>query len=200
MPNLNDPTTKLFLTNYINSIYGGESQQTRDILSGLFGQGYESPLKNTEFLSNYLKGALTTGLPYKDQFRQESTGTINRSYDKASTNLKEMFAGKGTYRGGASSAAQIDLAGQRGGALAQNEANLNLQDINFREGAIAKLLGLEQLNLSEAGLNQNFLQSLIGGKNAADVNNFNIDQSKGDFWDLLPGLIQGGSNIIAAAA
>ena len=200
MPNLQDPTTKLFLTNYINSIYGGESQQTRGILDGLFGSGdqYSSPLKSADFLRDYLTNSLQTGLPFKDEFRQTSQGAINKSFNQAGTKLNESLAGRGNFRSGAGIAAQIGLAGERGSALAGNEANLNQQDINFRQNAIAQLLGLDQLSLSEAGLNQNFLQSLISGKTSADVNNFNVEQSKFNFADILPGLFQGVGQIGAA--
>lgn len=199
MPNLNDPITKLFLTNLINAQYGGSSQQTQDLLNNLFSNaGDSSALKNTEFLTTYLKDALTNGLPFKDQLRQTSSGTINTAFNTAGTRLSETLAGRGTLRSGIGSAAQIALAGERGKALASNEASLNTQDISFRENAIAKLLGIDQLNLSEAGLNQNFLQTLLSGKNAADVNNFNIEQNKFNLLDLIPGLFEGGAKIGAS--
>lgn len=188
--NLSDPIIKQAYKNYFTSSYGGESQQTNDLLSGIFNS------QNNNFdLRSFLESILTgdnSGLnALNNKISAISRGNINRSFNNAANTISENLVGKGLGRSGVSAGALVDLEGQRGTALAQDEANSAARKLSLTESAIYSLLGLDKLDLST-------FETLIGGKNAADVNNFNIEQSKFNFADLIPGLFESGGKIGAA--
>jgi hypothetical protein len=142
-------------------------------------------------LVNMLKGGYTGGLPYKDQLLQTTTGAINKQYNKASSNLADTLSAKGLGKSGIEVAAQGNLAGEQSTALNTATANLNQEDIQYRNQAIMNLLGL---NTAEGGYegqqSQQKLSALgeiLGGQISEDKLKAEEEQSNTDIWSKLLG-------------
>jgi hypothetical protein len=101
-----------------------------------------------DYLMKLLQGQSESGMPFKNQLLQTSTGAINNQYNKASQSMNDILSAKGLGKSGIGIAAQGNLAGEQSGALNQATAGINQQDIQYRNQAIANLLGL---NTSEGG-------------------------------------------------
>lgn len=121
------------MPNYLDRFYSGY----------LARAGQPEYLPEYSFLSSYLKGA-TGGMPFKDELLQTSTGAIRRRYDTASRDLASNLSARGVGGSGISLAAQNQLLGSEATALNEATSAINAQDINFRQNAIAQLLGLSQ--------------------------------------------------------
>jgi hypothetical protein len=136
------------------------AMQIRDKIQSLraadFDKYINAPVEDLpdyQFLAQYLKGGIEKGLPYKDQLLQTSTGAIRGQYDTASRNLADSLSSRGVGGSGIGLVAQNQLQGQESSALNQVTTNINAQDIQFRQDAIARLLGLSTSQASY-GLNQ----------------------------------------------
>ena len=131
-------------------LFTGQREYNMPDFSGLqnFANQGTQQLPMYQDLMNMLKGGYTGGLPYKDQLVQTATGAINNQYNKASQNLSSNLSAKGLGKSGIAIQAQGQLAGEQSGALNTATANLNQEDIQYRNQAIMNLLGLNQ---SEGG-------------------------------------------------
>lgn len=129
------------MANYLDSQYSG--------YLGRAGQPEYLPMY--DFLSNYLREGAEGGMPFRDQLRQNAEGTIRRQYDKAGRDLSSNLSSRGIGGSGISLVAQNELQTAESGALNEATANLNQQDIGFRQNSIAQLLGLSQAQGSYFG-------------------------------------------------
>lgn len=137
-------------SNVTNQVQGATSK-TQGNIDQITQSLLNSKIPNFDFLQNYLQGGAQNGMPFKDQLAQTSEGAINTQYNQAQQNMAQSLSGKGLGRSGIGIAAAQGLEGQRSGALNQATANLNQEDIAYRNNAIAQLLGL---STSQAGLTQ----------------------------------------------
>ncbi|OHE62139.1 MAG: hypothetical protein A2Z99_11010 [Treponema sp. GWB1_62_6] len=147
------------------------------------------------WLLQYLKGGAEKGMPYKADLLQTATGTIRGQYDTASRNLSDRLSSRGLGSSGVGLVAQNQLQGQESGAINQATAGINAQDIDYRQNAIAQLLGLSQAQagygLNQKGQSLGALEYLYGSKQQA--NEFMLDynqkqrQAEMQFWSSLLG-------------
>jgi len=147
------------------------------------------------WLLQYLKGGAEKGMPYKADLLQTATGAIRGQYDTASRNLADRLSGRGLGSSGIGLVAQNQLQGQESGAINQATAGINAQDINYRQNAIAQLLGLSQAQagygLNQKGQSLGALQYLYGSKQQANQFMLDYDQNQRQtemaFWGNLLG-------------
>jgi len=183
-----------FLQNYIDTIYGGKSQQTSDIFNNLTANGTENALggglQNSDMLSGVLQRIIAGEA---NPISQSMQSKVNRNFDRNIRGINENLAATGMSRSGAGSAIQAQAAGEAAGQVADAEAQLYNQ-------AILQLLGIDQLNLSERAQDINFMQSLMQGKANKDQQNLQEEANDFNFFrDFFPGLLQGGAQVGAAA-
>ena len=157
-------------------------------LSGDIGNYTKNPIQDYSWLSDYLKGGATSGMPFKDQLLQTSTGTINKQFDQASKSLNENLSAKGLGSSGIGINAQMGLAGQQAGALNQATSQLNQQDINYRNQAIAQLLGLD---VSQAQMTGQGLSLNLGQYNAQQQRDMQQQAQSSSFWGSIMGDVGG---------
>jgi hypothetical protein len=153
-------------------------------LQNFASQGTEQ-LPLYQYLSTLLQGGASGGIPYKGNLLQTSTGAINKQYNTASNKLSDTMSAKGLGKSGIGIAAQSNLAGEQSGALNQATANINQEDINYRNQMISNLLGL---NASEGGYEGqqkqqklSALSQLLGGQLEEDK----MDDTSDIFESLL---------------
>lgn len=116
------------------------------------------------YFTDLFKSAIEKGDPNQDIYRQNILGGINKSFDTGQRNLKETLAQSGLSRSGVAAQQAIDLEGGRNAAAGQAELGLATQDQAYREQALSKLLGLQEMGLRELGSNRNYslaLQQLL---------------------------------------
>ena len=191
--------TNFALRNYINSIYGGQSQQTDDVFNTLTNGGTRDltpsglDFGNNQIIVDYMKDIIA-GNP--NPITQTATANINKSFDKRADEINQSVVGRGLSRSGVGSLIQSELEGQRAGAIGGTNADILQNAINT---LLATTSDENRLRLSERSQDLGFISNLISGKGNADIRNFQEQQSEFNFFrDLLPGLIQGGSQIGAA--
>lgn len=122
------------MPNYLDNFYSGYLSRA----------GQPGALPEYDFLSSYLKSGASGGMPFKDQLLQASTGAIKKRYGTASRDLASNLSARNIGGGGVSLVAQNELLASESGAINDATSQINAQDINFRQNAIAQLLGLSQ--------------------------------------------------------
>jgi hypothetical protein len=156
------------------------------------------------YFTDMLKKQMETGDPNQALYRQNAQTQVNKGVDTSGERLKEQLAQSGMSRSGVATGAMANLEMGRSDALGNVETQLAAKDEAFRKDALAKLLGLQELGLSEMGQNRNYYTNLIGQQmNSEQFNNqmdYQKDQDKFNFFrDLLPGLISAGGQVGGAA-
>lgn len=144
------------MPNYLDNYYSGFLSRA----------GSPESLPMYDFLAAYLRGGAEGGMPFKNQLLQTSTGAIKKQYDTASRDLASNLSSRGIGGGGVSLVAQNQLEASESGALNQATTAINQQDIDFRQNAIAQLLGLSsaegQYRSSQRGQGLDSLSQLTG--------------------------------------
>lgn len=105
---------------------------------------YSDSFNNMKNIEGILQGVLKNGLPYADELRQNLQGGINKSFDRTSEQINQSMADKGTYGSGANLALQMGLGGERAGAIANSELQVNQMKSDYLFRTIGSLLGLDQ--------------------------------------------------------
>ena len=189
------------LKEYLGKQYGGHSQQTEDIYNSII-KGSSGGTTSTSgsssnygYLSNLLKGNVTSGMPNMAQYRQNAQTAVNTNYNKASTGLSESLAQSGLFRSGVSTAGKMSLEAGRSNALGNVETNLAEQDVAYRTNALSQLLGLENTNLGYQQLDQNALLALLGAGQTTATEETDNNSSWGN---ILGSLIGAGGKVATA--
>jgi hypothetical protein len=141
----------LLQKNIIETAYGGQSQQTDDILNSTQNTG-------GTYLNNYLQGILKNGAP------AAALRPINQQYNQAQTGLKQMLAGSGMSKSGAGIQGFSNLEAGREGAIGSTSLAYQQQAIQ----ALMQKYGIDQ-NQATA-----MMQMLVGAheqQNQIDAQN-----------------------------
>jgi len=156
------------------------------------------------YFTEMLKKQIEQGDPNQALYRQNLQGQINKGVDTSQERLKEQLAQSGMSRSGVATGAMANLEMGRADALGNAEVQLSAQDQAFRQNALAKLLGLQELGLNEMGQNRNYYSNMLGMEMSNDRFNkqmeYQKEQDKFNFWrDMMPGLIDAGGKAGVAA-
>lgn len=115
-----------------------------------------------DFYNSLFRDILSKGDPNQALYRQNLQGTINSQFNQSQQRLRENLAGSGMLRSGAALSGFMGLEGGRSQALAGAEVNLAQQDQDYRDKAITRLLGLEQMKTGEFQSNRDYAYRLRG--------------------------------------
>lgn len=176
-------------------------------------QGGVDPNKTTggfsgadyNYFTELLKKQMEAGDPNQALYRQNAQTQINRGADTSGLRLQEQLAQSGMSRSGVATGAMANLEMGRADAMGNVETQLATADSAYRSKALANLLGLQELGLSEMGQNRNFYSNLLGQEmNQENFNkqfDYQKEQDKFNFLrDLMPGLISAGGKVVGAYA
>ena len=157
------------------------------------------------YFTDLLKKQMETGDPNQALYRQNAQTQVNRGVDTSGERLKEQLAQSGMSRSGVATGAMANLEMGRADALGNVETQLATQDQAFRQNALAKLLGLQELGLQELGQNRSYytqqLGMQLGQENWNKQFDYQKDQDKFSFGrDALPGIINGVGQVGLALA
>lgn len=203
--------------NWVDNPYGNEgwfpvwmSESEKKLKEA---QGAVDPNKTTggftgvdySYFTDLLKKQMETGDPNQALYRQNAQTQINRGADTSGLRLQEQLAQSGMSRSGVATGAMANLEMGRADAMGNAEVQLTAQDQAFRQNALAKLLGLQELGLSEMGQNRSFWTTTLGQQMNQD--NFNKqfdyqkDQDKFNLWrDAMPGFFSAAGQVAGAYA
>lgn len=169
MPDFSNPFAQAILKQFLGKQYGGFSGEAVNQYNQIAGTKTGSSLSNLPYLQSTFKGMAENGMPNLANYRQNAQTQIGQQYQKSSTALSEALAQSGMLRSGAGVNARLGLDASRMQATAGVEQNLMQMNEKYKMNALAQLLGLDQMSLQEAGLNQNFLLALMGQAGTTDT-------------------------------
>ena len=154
------------------------------------------------YLAPLLKGYIEQGNPLTETYRQNIQGEVGKNVQAQKTQAKEELAQTGLFRSGIANAKLANIGAQGTEAVANAEVNLAKADQDFRSQALSKLLGLQQLGLSETGQNKDYniaLQQLLAGLNSTQKQYDLANDDSASWGNIIGQLLSGGAEVGAAA-
>ena len=175
-----------------------QATQAAQAASGATAGGFSGVEYN--YLAPLLKSYIEGGNPLTEANRQNIQGEVGKNVQAQKTQAKEELAQTGMFRSGAANAKLANIGAQGTEAIANAEVNLAKADQDFRSNALSKLLGLQQIGLSETGQNKDYniaLQQLLAGLNATQKQ-YDLQNDDSAAWGNIIGqLISGGAQVLA---
>lgn len=166
---------------------------------------YNDTLQNQEFLQGTLQDMVTNGIPTatRNEYTQTAARDINKNLDRTRTSARENLAQGGMLKSGMGAIMDYNLASSGADAMADVENNLNTMDMNYKDSAISKLLGLDQLGLSKANSEAAYTlgkANTIENQRQFDSNFQFQKDSQPSWWESILGMGVGAGSRIGSAA
>ena len=176
---------------------GQQATEAADTATGTTAGGFGGVEYN--YLAPLLKSYIEGGNPLTEANRQNIQGQVGQNVQAQKTQAKEELAQTGLFRSGITNAKLANIGAQGSEAIANAEVNLAKADQDFRSNALSKLLGLQQIGLSETGQNKDYniaLQQLLAGLNATQKQ-YDLQNNDSAAWGNIIGqLISGGAQVL----
>lgn len=170
--------------------HANQTKGVTDAMSGYLGGAKGS---NFDYLQNMLKENINTTNPIFDQILGNYKRRVGSITDENVRKISEQAAQSG-FRG--TSANQINQAYKnQGEAVGSMTDNLAMKQLDWKEGMIRNLLGLNQF---EGSTNAGLFNAALGQQNFNREMDFREDNTPDPFGQLLGNILGVGGNVLTA--